>query len=220
MDYNSLLNVGILIALSIVLGGIIGLQRESVNRPAGFRTHILVCLGAAIVMYTNLELYEFYPAAVDPGRFGAAVISGIGFLGAGTILKEGSSVKGLTTAASLWSIACIGLVIGSGLYPIAIAATLTVYLTLRLFHRLESRISRSAQEIDLYVTTIDQPGQLGKIGNELGAMDVSVRNIEMYSVGDHMINIRIRVKIPPRIDNILVLDRLSSIEGISKVYTD
>src|SRR5690554_4940588 len=107
----------------LLLAGIIGWNREKQGRPAGFRTHILVGIGSTIVMIVSILLHEIYPEA-DPARIAAQVISGIGFLGAGTILVQGSTVKGLTTAASLWTTAAIGLAVGAGFYFTAIIGTL------------------------------------------------------------------------------------------------
>ena len=103
------------LGLAALLGGIIGYEREHSHRPAGFRTHILVAVGAAVVMLTAVYMTERYPDKLDMSRMPAQVVSGIGFLGAGTILREGFSVKGLTTAASLWAVSCVGLAVGSRL---------------------------------------------------------------------------------------------------------
>ena len=102
--------------LAVLFSGIIGFEREHSHRPAGFRTHILVAVGSTLVMMTSKFVFLEYQGVVtvDPTRLGAQVISGIGFLGAGTILREGFSVKGLTTAASLWAVSCIGLAVGAG----------------------------------------------------------------------------------------------------------
>jgi putative Mg2+ transporter-C (MgtC) family protein len=101
--------------LAAALGGFIGYEREHLNRPAGFRTHILVCVGAALVMMTSQYLAYRYPGdTIDLSRLGAQVISGIGFLGAGTIIRDGFNVRGLTTAASLWAVSCVGIAVGSG----------------------------------------------------------------------------------------------------------
>ena len=108
------------ILLAILLGGIIGMERGMKNRPAGLRTYMLVCLGACIVMLTNQYVYQTYGVG-DPVRMGAQVISGIGFLGAGTIIVTSrNQIKGLTTAAGLWASACVGLAVGIGLYEVAI----------------------------------------------------------------------------------------------------
>lgn len=137
--------------LSILLGGFIGMERQSKHRPAGFRTHILVCLGSMTVMvlsqYLFLQYYELYGIASDPARLGAQVISGIGFLGAGTIIRYGGNVKGLTTAASLWAIACIGLAIGAGFYALAITVSVALYIT--CFLSIEFPITLMSLEIPM-----------------------------------------------------------------------
>ena len=112
-------SIVIRILFSLVIGGILGLERGLKNRPAGLRTYILVCMGSCIVMMTNQYVYQVYGTG-DPVRMAAQVISGIGFLGAGTIIvTRRNQIKGLTTAAGLWASACIGLSIGIGLYEVA-----------------------------------------------------------------------------------------------------
>jgi len=125
------------LALAGVFGGVVGFEREHSHRPAGFRTHILVAVGSALVMLTSSFIFEEYKGLtnLDPARLGAQVISGIGFLGAGTILREGFSVKGLTTAASLWAVSCIGLAVGIGYYEGAIIATIFIIITLNILKR-------------------------------------------------------------------------------------
>lgn len=126
------------IIFAVIVGGLIGLERESTNHPAGLRTHILVCVASTVVMDMNLQIADLYLNS-DPVRLGAQVISGMGFLGAGTIIKEGNNVRGLTTAAGLWSVACLGLVIGAGFYLMAIFAALVMLVTLKTFGQLEMK---------------------------------------------------------------------------------
>lgn len=133
------------ILLAVFIGGVIGLEREAINRPAGLRTHILVCVASALIMDVNIKLIVGYVNA-DPVRMGAQVISGMGFLGAGTIIKEGVTVKGLTTAAGLWSVACLGLVIGAGYYMLALFAVVIMWITLKVFSRFETRINKSKRK--------------------------------------------------------------------------
>ena len=118
------------LGLAALLSGIIGYEREHSHRPAGFRTHILVSVGSALVMLTSVYIAEDRGLEADVTRMSAQVISGIGFLGAGTILREGFSVKGLTTAASLWAVACIGTAVGGGYETGALVATVVIYFTL------------------------------------------------------------------------------------------
>ncbi len=127
--------------LTVVFSGVIGYEREHSHRPAGFRTHILVAVGSTLVMLTSSYVFAEYEGITnfDPTRLGAQVISGIGFLGAGTILREGFSVKGLTTAASLWAVSCIGLAVGSGYYIGALVTTLVIYITLNTLKRVVAK---------------------------------------------------------------------------------
>ena len=115
------------ILLSIFLGGLIGLEREISHHPAGFRTNILICLGSTLFMFisyvTTTQTVAGVSLSLDPTRVAAGVVTGIGFLGAGVIFKKGANVKGLTTAASIWVVASIGLLVGSGLYFIAVVST-------------------------------------------------------------------------------------------------
>ena len=125
--------------LCIVCGGLIGLERGAKGQAAGFRTHILVCMGACIAMLTGQYIYEYFETNSDPARLGAQVISGIGFLGAGTIMsRETTRVRGLTTAAGLWAAACIGLAVGIGFFEAAIGATVVVMVTIVIFQRVDN----------------------------------------------------------------------------------
>ena len=128
--------------LAVLFSGLIGLEREVSGRSAGLRTHILVCVGSTLIMLTAGHIFDLYHgvANVDPGRFAAQVVSGIGFLGAGTIIQYHDSVRGLTTAASLWAAAGLGLAIGSGFYIGAIATTVIVLIVLFILSRFEQRI--------------------------------------------------------------------------------
>lgn len=128
------------LVLAVALGGLIGIERETVGKPAGLRTHALVCLGAALYMLISVKSPDFFPGAttVDPGRIAAGVVTGIGFLGAGTIMRASGSVKGLTTAASIWTVAAIGLAVGVGYY---LTAAVAAALALAVLH-LPDQISR------------------------------------------------------------------------------
>ncbi|MBN1594354.1 MgtC/SapB family protein [candidate division FCPU426 bacterium] len=127
------------LGLAIVLGILVGLNREKANKPAGVKTHLMVCLGSALIMMTSIELFQQYAGVgknIDPGRIAAQVVTGIGFLGAGTIIHaEGGLVFGLTTAASIWTIAGIGLACGGGMYLLAICAAVLVVGSLALLNR-------------------------------------------------------------------------------------
>ena len=124
------------------LGGLIGFEREKKGARAGLRTHILVCMGSCLIMLTSIYIFELYQAraVVDPARIAAGVVTGIGFLGAGTIIRSSERVQGLTTAASVWISAAIGLAVGCGYMSAAIATTIIVYFSLSLLKRIEKEV--------------------------------------------------------------------------------
>lgn len=138
------------IFLSMFCGGLIGAERGLKGRPAGLRTHILVCLGATLAMLTNQFITDMYGG--DPARLGAQVISGIGFLGAGTIVVTGRrQIKGLTTAAGLWASACMGLAIGIGFYTAAIVSFCTIIFVSTLLHHFDRYLLTRSKVLDLYI---------------------------------------------------------------------
>jgi putative Mg2+ transporter-C (MgtC) family protein len=169
--------------LAAVLGGLIGIEREWSNHAAGFRTHILVCLGSATIML--LSIYGFSPfvneanVQMDPARLAAQVISGIGFLGAGAILRNGNMIKGLTTAASVWVVAAIGLSAGAGFYMGALLCTFLVLISLYLLNLCEERFFRNRRYHELDIQIIDNPGSLGRIASIFGENDLKIVNLKM-----------------------------------------
>lgn len=154
VDYLRELNMATIllrIFLAIIVGGVIGMERGRKHRPAGLRTYILVCLGACLVMMTNQFVYDEFNAS-DPVRLGAQVISGIGFLGAGTIVLTGKSqIKGLTTAASLWAAACGGLAIGIGFYEGAIFGGLAIVFTVSGLQKFDNWMHKNSRYLELYI---------------------------------------------------------------------
>ncbi len=147
----NLASIMVRIVLAILIGGGLGLERGRKNRPAGFRTYILVCLGATLVMMTNQYVYDTYNVS-DPVRLGAQVINGIGFLGAGTIMVTGrNQIKGLTTAAGLWTSACCGLAIGIGFYEGAIIGSLAIMFTVSGLHKFDVWMRQRSKYLDLYI---------------------------------------------------------------------
>lgn len=139
------------ILTAMLLGGIIGMERGIKNRPAGFRTYTLVCIGSCVVMLVNQYSYQVYGAG-DPVRMGAQVVSGIGFLGAGTIIVTAHNrIKGLTTAAGLWAAACVGLAAGIGLYEVAVTSSAAIFLVLTLLHRSDFSLRSRSNVVELYI---------------------------------------------------------------------
>ena len=151
------LSVLVRLLLVVICGGMIGIEREYKRRPAGFRTHILICLGAAMTTLTSQYLYLCMGYYTDMARLGAQVIAGIGFIGAGTIIvTRRQRVKGLTTAAGLWATAIIGLTLGAGYFEAAIFATLLILLAELGFSRLEYGVLENTPEINIYFEYTDK----------------------------------------------------------------
>lgn len=203
--------------LSALFAGFIGLERESHGRPAGLRTHILVAVGSCLIML--LSIYGFGPSWSnrDPARLAAQVISGIGFLGAGTILREGATIKGLTTAASLWVVAGIGLAVGSGFYLGATAATIIAVMALFFLEKLEKRFL-SPQAVTLEATVTDQPGQLGEMCTIIGRHGFSIHSIDLErdeSTDSALVSLQIEGR---RLDNPdQLLDELRRMSGMRRL---
>ena len=149
-------SVALRMTLAVLCGGIIGIEREYKRRPAGFRTHILICLGAAMTTLTSQYLYLVLGQYTDMARLGAQVVAGIGFIGAGTIIvTRRQRVKGLTTAAGLWAAAIIGLALGGGFYEGGLFATFLILIAELFFSRVEYRMLQNAPEVNLYVEYSD-----------------------------------------------------------------
>lgn len=208
------------LALAGILGGLIGLERESLSRPAGLRTYTLVCVGSTLAMIVSLDIYMQYYHTVnaDPGRIAAQVVSGIGFLGAGTIMREGSTVQGLTTAAGLWVVACIGLAVGAGLYMPAVATTVLILFVLIYFVRLESRFTGRREFKGLVLIMEDRPGQVGAIGSILGEMNVLIKNIQLNRLEGNDLEIELLLQIPSNITVEQVVEQLDQMKDIRSIY--
>ena len=157
---------------------------------------------------------------MDPARLGAQVISGIGFLGAGTIIRDGFNVRGLTTAASLWAVSCVGIAVGSGFYAGAVVATIFVFLTLITLKKAEIRFSRRSRYRTFIVESENVSGQIGQVTNLLESSGIEIRNIQLYKSKDNAQMIKLLVKMPGTTIDIKTLNDLQAIEGIRKVYEE
>lgn len=208
------------LALACILGGMIGLERESLNRPAGLRTYTLVCVGSALAMIVSIDIYMQYYQTVnaDPGRIAAQVVSGIGFLGAGTIMREGASVRGLTTAAGLWVVACIGLAVGAGLYIPAVATTVLILFVLIYFIKFEQMFTGMREYKGLVMVVEDRPGQVGTIGSLLGDMGVLIKNIQLNRVEESDdLEVELLMELPSGMNISEVIDELSQMKELRSI---
>ena len=207
------------ILLAFLLSSAIGMEREFGNQAAGLRTHILVCIGSTLVMLVSFHLFELYEGrtTLDPARLGAQVISGIGFLGVGTIMKEGASIRGLTTAAGLWVVACIGLAVGAGFYLGAIVVTVVIVITLTVVNRLDARINKSRNNYSITLRAENVPGQLGRIGSALGRRGISIKNIRMIELDECTVEIILLLKLPGQMGLSEVFQVLNEVEGIKQI---
>lgn len=207
--------------LAAVLGGLIGYERESAHRPAGLRTHLLVCVGSALVMIVSLGMAGLGRAqgAIDPGRIAAQVVSGIGFLGAGTILREGMTIRGLTTAASLWVVAGIGLAVGAGMYLPAATTALIILVALIFLTKVERLYMAKAHYDQLVIRAHDRPGLLGRVGTLLGEHGVSIRNVQLRHAEStpQVVNIELSVLMPNEADVVRLEERLLGVEGVISI---
>lgn len=146
-----ILEVLLRLACAMLVGLVIGTEREYTHRPAGMRTHILVALGACTVSILGEYIFLHYSTNADPARLSAQVIAGVGFLGAGTIMREGVNVKGLTTAASVWAVACLGIAAGFGHYALAIVGMVLIFLTLTVLEWLQDKMFQGNHHRKFYI---------------------------------------------------------------------
>lgn len=190
--------------LAVVAGGFTGYEREKSNQFAGFRTHILVSIGSCITSIIALDLYSKYSATsnIDPARLPAQVLSGIGFLGAGAILKNSNGIRGLTTAAGIWATACIGIAIGYGQYVIGISSWLLVIVTLYTLKNFDKVISKRRQTV--LKSTITNLGVTSTIFNMIKASEIDIKNFQIIAESESHWEIIFLIEYDKR----LILDEL------------
>ena len=201
--------------LSAIIGGSIGIEREVSNRPAGLRTHILVSVGSSLIMLVSIYGFE---GQGDPGRLASQVVSGIGFLGAGTILRTGNSVKGLTTAASLWVCSGIGLAIGAGFYLGGIITAGIVLISLISLGTVEKKVLKNTFKV-IHILGEERPGLIGDIGTLLGEHFITIKDVAILEVDENnKLDLSFTVKIPSGLDSNKVIEDIYKIRKVLKVY--
>ena len=170
--------IALRIAAAFLLGGIIGMERGMKNRPAGLRTYMLVCVGSCLIMLTNQYIYQVFDTG-DPVRMGAQVVSGIGFLGAGTIVvTKRNQIRGLTTAAGLWAAAAVGLAIGIGFYEGAVLGGGAIYIVLTVMHRWDDRMHRNSRIMEIYVE-LSASVALGSFIRSVRSLELEIDNLQL-----------------------------------------
>ena len=207
------------VTLAAVLAGVIGYEREHVQRNAGMRTHILVAIGAALVMCSGEFLMSQYPNSnIDPARIGAQVVSGIGFLCAGTIIKEGISVRGLTTASSLWCVSCVGLAAGCGNYVLAVATTVLILIVLRVLRTMAHSRRKKANRLVLQIVLSMEGESIVQLQEDLERMGCV---IDEFSFAIDTTNLKrhvyVHLTLPDRDNLAPLMEGLSRIAGVASV---
>ena len=219
------------LVLAAILGGIVGIERGSGDRPAGFRTHILVCVGSALFMLVSMYGFdELTPvealhegdlgARRDSARIAAQVVSGIGYLGAGTILHEGLTIRGLTTAASLWMVSAIGLAVGSGMFFLSIMATVITMITLVTFHTWEKRFAATSRSDRRFVriTTSNRNDVIADITGYLTLNGIQVKSLNLKKNKDkNNLVIDLYLKLGKNMESSDYILGLQNIEGVMSV---
>lgn len=207
------------IICALIIGGIIGLERGTKNRPAGLRTYMLVCVGSCLIMLTNQYIYQ-YTGAGDPMRLGAQVVSGIGFLGAGTIVvTRHNQIKGLTTAAGLWTAAGVGLALGIGFYEAAFTTAISVYIILTVVQKWENRIHKKIRFLEVYLE-VNSAVSISELTHQLRQQEFHIENIQFESDAGLDPNTRaiiFALKSSVKKDHAALLRQIEALPGVSYV---
>jgi putative Mg2+ transporter-C (MgtC) family protein len=213
--------------LALLLGGLIGFEREQSNHAAGLRTNTLVCLGSCLLMM--LSMYGFGDFAnetnvrLDPARLAAQVITGIGFLGAGTILFTGKSITGLTTAASLWVVSAIGLAVGAGFYVAAVTATGSVYFILWAMNKIEKRFLKGKREQMIRIYADDRATLLQAMNAIIQERDIIVRKMtvsEQTDLHEGRVMVQMHVTLPKQQSIMLLVNEINDVGGVRGVSAE
>lgn len=210
-DIN-IISVTLRLFLAVLLGGIIGLERGANRHAAGFRTHILVCVGATLAMLTNQYIFQTMTELADPSRMGAQVITGVGFLGVGTILVTGRhKIKGLTTAAGLWASACTGLALGIGFYYGAFIAGLLVFISLAVLPKVETYFYNRSRVMDLYLE-LDSITNLKEFLDYVKSLGIVINETHLSKedpIASDCVGLHMSIKFPKEIKRSELIDKLN-----------
>ncbi len=167
------------LCLAGLLGGLVGLEREIHSQPAGLRTHMIVSLGACLIMLVSIHMADLTPSKADPGRIAAQVVAGVGFLGAGAIMRSGLSVRGLTTAACLWTVAAIGLAVGCGFWRAAVVTTALTLVATILFQKVERRFSMGKAVRRFVVHAKDSATLVSQLERVMHQAGIGIKEVDL-----------------------------------------
>ena len=210
------LSIILRILCAALFGGLLGLEREIKNRAAGLRTYMLVCVGACLIMLTNQYIYQCTGAG-DPMRLGAQVVSGIGFLGAGTIVvTRHNQIKGLTTAAGLWASAGVGLALGIGFYEAAVTAALGIYAILTILQKLDNRVHKKIKVLELYVE-LQNTVTVSTFLQQIRELDLKLESVQFEPEGGFEAETRavlMTLKAKKATDHKMLRAKIRQIEGV------
>lgn len=205
------------IILSAILGALIGYERQFEHKSAGLRTNILVCIGSCLIMILSNLLYEQVEGKTnaDPARLAAQVVSGIGFLGAGAIIKEGVNVIGLTTAACIWVVSGVGLAVGAGYYIIAVFASLLVYIILEILSQMDSWLVPT-DNIMIKIRMINDSEKIKEVYNALLKLGLKSKNFSVVFVSEDIVELNILMFNPHKLKLAEISTYFTSMEGVIK----
>ena len=210
------LAVALRILAAVIIGGLLGLERGLKHRAAGLRTYMLVCVGSCLIMLTNQYIFQAFGSG-DPVRMGAQVVSGIGFLGAGTIIvTRRNQIKGLTTAAGLWSSAGVGLALGIGFYEAAVIGAFAVFAVMTLLQKLDNRMHRKSKVVEVYFE-LGKNLSIGEFIRQVRSMDLEVGDVDREfdsdpDSGDRAYTATLKAK--SRRDRVELLEKIQAISGV------
>lgn len=208
------------LVVSVLLGGMVGIERQHRRKSAGLGTYMLVCLGSCLVTTLSINLSAGVQGLTnaDPARLAAQVVSGIGFLGAGAILKEGFTIRGLTTAAGLWVSACVGIAVGAGAMTGAITTTGLVVLILVVKPRVEKLLFSYPASMSLIIHAQERPGQIGLIGSYLGGRGFTITDIHIEKIGPGLVEIPVTFTVPDKAMQAgIVADLSKAVDGVISI---
>ena len=210
------LAVALRIFAAVVIGGLLGLERGMKNRAAGLRTYMLVCVGACVIMLTNQYIYQAYGSG-DPVRMGAQVVSGIGFLGAGTIIvTRRNQIKGLTTAAGLWASAGVGLALGIGFYEAAVTGAVAIFIIMTLLQKMDDRMHRKNRVLEVYLE-LSKDQSLGDFLRQVREQDIDISNVQRELDSESEDGSRAYValmKTKKRSSHVVIMEKLQTMQGV------